>query len=559
MVFVFPIGWSNYTPYLAKEIIGNTLRKCSAETRVIDLNNHCLWDLICRINDYLDKDISESKVIEQLEILTSIDSIENFDTFLLAKESLDCFLLTYSQLDRTVSISLDGISFIGVTDNIYNVNLNNILDYVINRKSILLNKYFSNDLISSFCFEDIVAFSVTSLHQFVTSLYLADILKKESEKIKIIIGGNYLSRIYGTLVEDGRVFKFVDYLVAGCGEDTLPLLYKHIKTNSIELRDIPDIAYFDSEANVAMWNHLEHKESIHESAFGLENCKTAYFLPKKVVPIYITRGCAWKKCAFCSIPNASGKFRVRNIDDVVADIKQYVKYGISNFSFVDETLTPFLMKRLSGVIQSEGLDIRWGALARFDSSLDLDICKEIYDSGCRRLQFGLESYNKNILLKMNKGIDYNEVKTVIMHCIQSGISVNLFCMIGFPGETEREAKNTVKFVLDVIYEALYEYGVLVTADFSAFLLDINSNVFYHQEQFGIESEAIDNTSISLYSKYGPLAFDKNAVVYEAEQQYSKLIYDYFGNNAFKLKEPLYISETYWFLKACQMEKKNDGR
>ena len=44
MLFVFSIGWSNYTPYLAKEIIGNTLKKCSIKTRVIDLNNYFLMN-----------------------------------------------------------------------------------------------------------------------------------------------------------------------------------------------------------------------------------------------------------------------------------------------------------------------------------------------------------------------------------------------------------------------------------------------------------------------------------------------------------------------------------
>ena len=114
-----------------------------------------------------------------------------------------------------MEISLDGIAFIGVTDNIYKVNLDDILDYVVNERSILLNRFFLNDLIMDFLNEDIVAFSVTSLGQFVTTLYLSNILRKRTKKIKIIMGGNYLSRIYDGIVEDGRVFELVDYLVKG--------------------------------------------------------------------------------------------------------------------------------------------------------------------------------------------------------------------------------------------------------------------------------------------------------------------------------------------------------
>ena len=273
MLFVFSIGWSNYTPYLAKEIIGNTLKKCSIKTRVIDLNNYFFNELLYRADYYIQNSNAKFNIIEQIEILTSSECIDNFDAFLLAKENVNQFLLNYSKLDKTMEISLDGIAFIGVTDNIYKVNLDDILDYVVNERSILLNRFFLNDLIMDFLNEDIVAFSVTSLGQFVTTLYLSNILRKRTKKIKIIMGGNYLSRIYDGIVEDGRVFELVDYLVKGCGEEILPLLYGHIKTHQGALGDIPNIAYFDSERKMIVKNYLEHKETFHESAFGVENCK----------------------------------------------------------------------------------------------------------------------------------------------------------------------------------------------------------------------------------------------------------------------------------------------
>ena len=143
------------------------------------------------------------------------------------------------------------------------------------------------------------------------------------------------------------------------------MLYGHIKTHQGALGDIPNIAYFDSERKMIVKNYLEHKETFHESAFGVENCKVNYYLPKKVVPMYITRGCAWKKCAFCSIPNISGRFRIRSITDVISDIKQYVKYGVIHFSFIDEALTPFLTSRLSDEIQNRKIKYKVGSVGSF--------------------------------------------------------------------------------------------------------------------------------------------------------------------------------------------------
>lgn len=553
MVFFFPIGWSNYTPYLAKEIIGNTIRQCSGESRVVDLNNEFFNELIKKPNKYMSK-VNVGEISKQLDILVSTDSVEEFDVYLSAKGNLNQFLSKYSEVDRTIRVSLDGIVFVDVTDDIYAVSLDNIFDYAVNERATLLDKFYSDEFLAKYLEEDIVAFSVTSLHQLVTSIYLANIMKLNNREIKIVMGGNYLTRIFDQLVRDERIFGFTDVLIKGCGEEILPLVYENAKAAKGDFVDIPNIAYYDCDNKRVIQTHSEQRESMHLSAFGKENCNVSYFLPQRVVPMYITRGCAWKKCTFCSIPNASGRFRVRKLTEVISDIKQYVENGVSYFSFIDEALTPFLMRQLAEAIQKESLNVRWGALARFDDSLDMDTCQAIYASGCRRLQFGLESYNENVLLKMNKGIDFYSVERVINQCIQCGISVNLFCMIGFPGETEQEAKNTIDFVLNIVHDALYNHGVLVTADFSSFLLDVNSQLFYNQEKYGIVSEPIEGNLVSLYTKYSPVSFNKDEIVYEAEQRYSRIIYDYFGKGAVELEEPLYISEAYWFLKACQMDK-----
>lgn len=552
MILIFPVGWNNYTPYLAKEIIGNIFRKCSDNTKVIDLNNIFFSELIHNTDYYQDTNFYQFNAVKQLDYLVSKDSIKDFDIFLLAKKEIDEFLSKYKMVDSTMSISLDGVVFTGVTDDIFKIDMNNIFDYVLNQKSIILNRYFSNILVTELLEEEIIAFSVTCSHQLVTAFYLANIIRIYSKKIKILIGGNYLSRVSEKLIADGRIFQFVDYLITGCGEISIPQLYKYLNNQQVLLHEIPNIAYFDNKKNKVVQTCVSNSGYEYVSAFGKENCSAQYFLPQKVVPIYLTRGCAWKKCVFCSIPYASGKFCIRNLKDTVNDIKQYVNNGVNHFNFIDEALTPNLMNRLADEILYESLSIRWGALARFDQTLSLDICKKIYNAGCRRIQFGLESYNRNILSLMNKGVNYDDIKMVITRCIESGLSINLFCMIGFPGETEEEARNTVDFVINLVREALWNYGVLVTVDFSAFLLDVNSNIYFNQGHFKVESEAIESDNLSLYARYTPELFDKDTIVFEAELKYSKIIFDYFVKDSYKLKKPIYINEAYWFLKACDM-------
>lgn len=111
----------------------------------------------------------------------------------------------------------------------------------------------------------------------------------------------------------------------------------------------------------------------------------------------------------------------------------------------------------------------------------------MYRAGCRKIQFGVESYNENVLELMNKNINFNDIKNTLINFIDSGIGVHLFFMIGFPGETKENSENTFRFMKKIVkYGNTNSESMLVTIGFGTFGLEIGSPIQNNPGKFKIK-------------------------------------------------------------------------
>ena len=72
----------------------------------------------------------------------------------------------------------------------------------------------------------------------------------------------------------------------------------------------------------------------------------------------------------------------------------------------------------------------------------------LYESGCRKLIFGLESYNQRVLDSMKKGVELEVIDRIVEECIRIGIGMHFYLITGFPTETPAEARESVDFVIN---------------------------------------------------------------------------------------------------------------
>lgn len=127
------------------------------------------------------------------------------------------------------------------------------------------------------------------------------------------------------------------------------------------------------------------------------------------------------------------------------------KYHTPYFFFTDESVPVNQLREISQGILKNQWEIRWMGGVRFENALSRDVLEKMYESGCRKLVFGLESSNQRILDLMKKGINVDVVKRILGDCLKTGISFHLYVIIGFPTETEKEALETLDFVLNKDY------------------------------------------------------------------------------------------------------------
>lgn len=290
---------------------------------------------------------------------------------------------------------------------------------------------------------DILCFSV-SCHRSLTNLVLpiSKLLKKYVKTI--VIGGRSVDYNYPKDIAD---LDFVDYVVCGSGERSLPKIIK----NEVEEKDIdlPNEVVTDSkdESDISFYRHpIEEQPYPYFSESIIE--KYRYTTPGKeiIIPYQIGRNCK-NKCSFCD-DFIIGDYEYRSIDRVIDDLKEMKNiYGTEKFFLCDTNLFNDVeyIERFSETIISENLDIRWGGLAEICTQ-DYEFYDKLSRSGCDFLMLGMESGSDSVLERMNKFHNVKEASRTIRLMDKANIKQFIYLITGFPHETETEFEETKRFL-----------------------------------------------------------------------------------------------------------------
>jgi anaerobic magnesium-protoporphyrin IX monomethyl ester cyclase len=162
-----------------------------------------------------------------------------------------------------------------------------------------------------------------------------------------------------------------------------------------------------------------------------------------ITTVMSTRGCPYE-CEFCSNVIFGGSYRERSAKNVVDEIEQALTLGYDRISFADDVFTLHRKRVLEicAEIQRRGLHFNWECLARVDSVDDATYVA-MYQAGCRRVYFGIESGDDMVLKLMKKKITVAEAQHAVMAAHQAGLQVGAFFILFYPGETNQTVLNTL--------------------------------------------------------------------------------------------------------------------
>jgi len=169
------------------------------------------------------------------------------------------------------------------------------------------------------------------------------------------------------------------------------------------------------------------------------------------MPILATRGCPYQ-CTFCSSPQMwTTRYVMREVDDVVAEIKHYVeKYAITSLQLYD--LTAFVRRDFTiefcQKLKAAGVRVRWSLPSGTRSeALDEEVLALLKQTGCEYLAYAPESGSERTLKKIKKRVHLDRMVASIRKARAQGIVLRTNLIIGFPHETRRDVFDTLFFGL----------------------------------------------------------------------------------------------------------------
>ncbi|MFC1806894.1 B12-binding domain-containing radical SAM protein [Candidatus Omnitrophota bacterium] len=304
---------------------------------------------------------------------------------------------------------------------------------------------------------------------------------REVSKAPIIVGGALTPFINVKNLDKIFEKEYFNYLVIGAGEHALPSLIETLENNK-EPKGIVNVFYKkDGEVkgnDLGVIDDLDSLPYPDYSQFDLD----LYLTPKRILPLQTVRGCSWRKCAFCSHHAIDfGNFKTFSIGKII-DIIRHLQnnYNCSHFTFHNEELTASQAKRISEAMLDNNLNnIYITTYARPTEGYNNNsLLRLMRKAGFSLIHWGVESGCQRVLDLMNKGIRISIVKQVLKKSSENKIANLCFIFFGFPGETKKEAQQTVKFLkenADSIEDILY----------NIFYLNLNSPIGKNPEKWGI--------------------------------------------------------------------------
>ena len=267
----------------------------------------------------------------------------------------------------------------------------------------------------------------------------------------IVAGGAHANIMPESILESG----LIDIVIRGEGEATFLELLNAI-SNKHNLCGIQGISYKQDGKifNNPNRAYIQDLDSLPWPAYellkmDLYSAPPHWLVAEPAFQMLISRGCPFK-CIFCGIKALGRALRHRSVKNVLDEIEfLHQRYGMREVMFVDAVF-PYSKKsgkEFCDEYLKRGLQkkIKWVTETRVDI-VDQELLKLMYRAGCRLVAFGLESGSQNTLERIKKGATVNQAKDAIKWAKNAGLDVYASFVIGFPGETKEEMKETFEFI-----------------------------------------------------------------------------------------------------------------
>jgi tRNA-2-methylthio-N6-dimethylallyladenosine synthase len=202
------------------------------------------------------------------------------------------------------------------------------------------------------------------------------------------------------------------------------------------------------------------------------------FLPRRVVGglqpklksfVSIMYGCD-KFCHFCIVPITRGKERSRAASDVVAEVERLASLGTKEVTLLGQTVNSYgkfldepctFAELLHGIAAIDGIE-----RIRFTSPYPKDFNDDVVDAIATlpkvmpQIHMPIQVGDDDLLLRMHRGYTLEQYERIVdkLRARVPDLCLTTDLMLGYPGETDAEFDNTMRFVERMRYDSAFMFA-----------------------------------------------------------------------------------------------------
>ena len=277
------------------------------------------------------------------------------------------------------------------------------------------------------------------------SMFACRLAKEKAPQIKTVIGGAVFAQNLAVGTPDFNYFlektkPYIDKIIIGEGE----LLFLKLLQG-----ELPDSQRVYTSGDIA-------GTCVDLSTVGIPDYSGLDIEYYPSLAAYTSRSCPFQ-CGFCTETVYWGKYRKKKVKQVVEELTTlYETYDFQLFLMCDSLLNPVVTDLADEFINSH-ISIYWDGYLRIDHhTCQFAETLKWRRGGFYRARLGVESGSQRILDLMGKKVTIEQIKQSISNLANSGVKTTTYWVIGYPGETEEDFRETLALVeelKDDIYEA----------------------------------------------------------------------------------------------------------
>ena len=174
-------------------------------------------------------------------------------------------------------------------------------------------------------------------------------------------------------------------------------------------------------------------------------------------------------CSYCIVPYVRGRERSREPEDIIREAEELIASGCKDITLLGQNVNSY-GKNLDRDINFAKLlravnDLPGDFIIRFMTSHPKDCTQELLDTMAqckkvaRHLHLPFQSGNNRVLKEMNRGYTAEKYLSLVEYArkVMPDISLTSDIIVGFPGETYEEFKDTLNLIEKAQFTSLYTF------------------------------------------------------------------------------------------------------